>query len=103
MKTVFQITIIAILLNIPFNSKANVVDQLTDALNTGSSITYGGSYGGGHTHNWWCWWYGCSYDDDGGGNDVPLDGGLSFLAIAGAGLGIKKYKDSRKKNKQPDK
>lgn len=99
MKTFIKIAIAAILFNVPLSSKASVIDQLTDALNTGSSITYG--YGG-HTHTWWCWWYGCNYDD-GGGNDVPLDGGLSFLAIAGAGLGIKKYTDSRKKNKKEDK
>lgn len=38
-------------------------------------------------------------DDDDNGNDIPLDGGLSFLAIAGVGLGIKKVIDHRSKNK----
>lgn len=39
-------------------------------------------------------------DDDDDGNEVPLDGGLSFLALAGAGLGIKKARDNMAKNKQ---
>lgn len=30
-----------------------------------------------------------------GGNNVPLDGGLSLLLVAGAGLGIKKYRSMR--------
>lgn len=30
------------------------------------------------------------------GCDVPLDGGLSFLAAAGVGYGLKKYRDMRK-------
>lgn len=91
--------IAAILFNVPLSSKAGVIDQLTDAFKSSPSVTYG--YGG-HTHNWWCWWYGCNYDD-GGGNDVPIDGGLSFLAIAGAGLGIKKYADSKSKKKNTEK
>ncbi len=37
-------------------------------------------------------------DDDDDGNDIPLDGGLSFLAIAGAGLGIKKVIEHRNKS-----
>ena len=36
-------------------------------------------------------------DDDDDGNDIPLDGGLSFLAIAGAGLGLKKVIEYRNK------
>lgn len=39
-------------------------------------------------------------DDDSNDNDIPLDGGLSFLAVAGAGLGIKKMRDHRSKKKQ---
>lgn len=38
-------------------------------------------------------------DDDDHDNDIPLDGGLSFLAIAGAGLGIKKVRDNMSKKK----
>jgi len=38
-------------------------------------------------------------DDDGCNNDIPLDGGLSFLAAAGMGLGIKTFRDNRAKNK----
>lgn len=102
MKTFIQIMAVALLLNIPISSKAGVIDEFADALNTSNSITYG--YGSGHTHTWWCWWYGCDYDDGcGDGNDVPLDGGLSFLAIAGAGLGIKKYADSKNKKKNTEK
>lgn len=36
----------------------------------------------------------------GGGTDpdgVPIDGGISWLAAAGAAYGIKKFRDSRKK------
>lgn len=36
-------------------------------------------------------------DDD---DDIPLDGGLSFLALAGAGYGIKKIADNKAKNKE---
>lgn len=36
------------------------------------------------------------YNDD-DSNEIPLDGGLSFLAIAGGAYGIKRIRDSRKK------
>lgn len=42
-------------------------------------------------------------DDDDDGNDIPLDGGLSFLAVAGAGLGIKKVVEHRNKKRDPKK
>lgn len=77
----------------------------------GDDDSYGGgddddNYGGGDDDDN----YGGGDDDDdyGGGdddddsNEIPLDGGLSFLAAAGAGLGIKKARDTmakRKKNK----
>lgn len=38
-------------------------------------------------------------NDDDDSNDIPLDGGLSFLALAGVGFGIKKVRDNRMKNK----
>lgn len=44
-----------------------------------------------------------SHDDDDDGNDIPLDGGLSFLAVAGAGLGIKKVVEHRNKKKESNK
>ena len=31
--------------------------------------------------------------------DTPIDGGLTLLLAAGAGYGVKKYRDGRKKNK----
>ena len=34
-----------------------------------------------------------------GGSGVPIDGGLSILLAAGAGLGLKKAWDARKSNK----
>jgi hypothetical protein len=34
-----------------------------------------------------------------GGPQVPIDGGISLLILAGAGYGAKKIYDSRKKNK----
>ncbi len=37
--------------------------------------------------------------DDDDSSEIPLDGGLSFLAVAGAGLGIKKLRDNRAKKK----
>lgn len=40
------------------------------------------------------------YNDDDDSNDIPLDGGLSFLAVAGAGLGIKKIRDARSNRKK---
>lgn len=39
-------------------------------------------------------------NDDDDSSEIPLDGGLSFLAIAGAGLGIKKMRDNRAKKKE---
>lgn len=33
---------------------------------------------------------------DGGGDAVPLDGGLSVLLLGGAAFGIKKLRDSKK-------
>lgn len=30
--------------------------------------------------------------------DIPIDGGLSLLLAAGAGYGIKKYRDAKKKH-----
>ncbi len=38
-------------------------------------------------------------NDDDDSSEIPLDGGLSFLAVAGAGLGIKKLRDNRAKKK----
>ncbi len=35
--------------------------------------------------------------------DTPIDGGLGLLIAAGAVYGIKKYRDSRKKNTDVDK
>lgn len=40
-----------------------------------------------------------SNDDDDDSSEIPLDGGLGFLAAAGAGLGIKKLRDNRAKKK----
>lgn len=39
------------------------------------------------------------YDDD-DSSEIPLDGGLGFLAAAGAGLGIKKLRDNRARRKK---
>ncbi len=33
-------------------------------------------------------------------NDVPLDGGISLLAAAGVGYGMKKVAEKRKKNQE---
>jgi hypothetical protein len=41
------------------------------------------------------------FDDD-VDDDVPLDGGLSVLAVAGAAYGLKKIKDARKKKKEAE-
>jgi hypothetical protein len=32
--------------------------------------------------------------------DTPIDGGLSLLLAAGVGYGVKKYRDSKKKNEE---
>ncbi|MES2458074.1 MAG: hypothetical protein V4594_21125 [Bacteroidota bacterium] len=37
----------------------------------------------------------------GGDPDVPIDGGIAFLLLAGAAYGAKKIKDSRKDKEQP--
>jgi hypothetical protein len=37
-------------------------------------------------------------DLNNGGSDTPIDGGLSLLLAAGVGYGVKKVRDSRKKN-----
>lgn len=44
-----------------------------------------------------------NYNDDDDSSEIPLDGGLSFLAAAGAGLGIKKLRDNRAKKKSESK
>ncbi len=80
----------------------------------GINSTYASDYGGGYDDDNWN-----SYnrgndddddhhnhhgdDDDDNNNDIPLDGGLSFLALAGAGLGIKKVRDGIAKNKKENK
>lgn len=38
-------------------------------------------------------------NDDDDSSEIPLDGGLGFLAAAGAGLGIKKLRDNRARKK----
>lgn len=40
--------------------------------------------------------------DPGDDPDAPIDGGVSLLVAAGVGYGIKKARDSRKKNKTVD-
>lgn len=35
-------------------------------------------------------------NDGGGGCAVPIDGGLSYLAVAGIGYGVKMYMSSKK-------
>lgn len=39
-------------------------------------------------------------DDD--AHEIPLDGGLSLLAVAGAAYGVKRIRDNRKDNKKDD-
>ena len=41
--------------------------------------------------------------DPGGGPDVPIDGGLSLLLAAGAAYGVKKYRNSKKKEEDVEK
>lgn len=53
-----------------------------------------GGYGWGDDDDGWH-----GGDDDDSGNDIPLDGGLSFLAIAGAGYGVKTVVEKRNKKK----
>lgn len=100
--TILSIAVAITTFLIPATAKASTpLDGILDALtNSTPSVTYGGYGGGcsGHTHNFWCWWYGCSCYNN-GGNDIPLDGGLSFLAIAGAGYGVRTVvKRKNKKN-----
>ena len=40
------------------------------------------------------------FGDDVNDSGAPLDGGLSVLAIAGAGYGLKKLKEARKKKSE---
>jgi len=50
--------------------------------------------------NWWDWWMSGGGSNNGGnnsGNTVPLDGGLSLLAIAGIGYGVKRFAKPEKK------
>jgi hypothetical protein len=39
--------------------------------------------------------------NSGGGNGVPIDGGITILLAAGIGLGAKKIYDRKKKKEQP--
>lgn len=44
--------------------------------------------------------YGCDDDwSDDDSNEIPLDGGLGFLAAAGAAYGVKRIRDNKGKNK----
>jgi hypothetical protein len=36
----------------------------------------------------------------GGGTGVPVDGGITILAVAGVGYGVKKIRDARKNKKE---
>jgi len=47
--------------------------------------------------DWWNWGNGGNTGGNTGGNNVPLDGGLSLLAIAGIGYSAKKVAAARKK------
>lgn len=40
------------------------------------------------------------FGDDVNDSGAPLDGGLSVLAVAGAGYGLKKLKEARKKKNE---
>lgn len=55
----------------------------------------GGGYGGG-----WGGWGGGWGGNHGGGTNVPLDGGLSLLFVAGVGYGVKRYAQARKKKSE---
>lgn len=45
------------------------------------------------------WHGGGNWNGGGGGRNVPLDGGLSLLLVAGVGYGIKRYAQSKKADK----
>ena len=44
-----------------------------------------------------------TYAQPGPPDDAPIDGGLSILLAAGAAYGVKKYRNSRKKQQEEDK
>lgn len=77
---------------------------------SGGSYSYGGGSYGGHYHSYRCRHYcskcycrckySCKCSCCCGGNDVPLDGGLGFLAVAGAMYGAKRVRDNRKNKKR---
>jgi len=53
-------------------------------------------------HTYWCNCYcGGTCNCGGGGYAAPLDGGISLLAVAGIGYGIRKY--NKNKTKQSEK
>jgi hypothetical protein len=73
-------------------SKISLLVVLTLALSA-PLVSYATGYGGKGGKG------GPGFDDDVQDydpNDIPLDGGLSILAIAGAAYGAKKLKDNRK-------
>lgn len=87
------------------NSTNDIVEEFLKVINNNKSTSYDDDdnysnnddddYSNNDDDN-----YSSNDDDDNNDNDIPLDGGLSFLAIAGAGLGIKKMRDHRTKKKQ---
>lgn len=50
-----------------------------------------GAFAWGNDHDW---------NNNNCGTDVPLDGGLSFLIVAGAGYGIKRVMEIKEKATQ---
>lgn len=54
-----------------------------------------------HAHTSWCNCYcGGSCNCGGGGYAAPLDGGISLLAVAGIGYGIRKYNKNKAKQSE---
>lgn len=78
-KTILAAMISTSLLCVPAVSKAGIISDILNFLNSQNK-----------DHN------------KGGGNSVPVNGGLVVLMIAGAGLGAKMIYDQNKKGKAAD-
>ena len=85
---------LVIIIALTFSTNMNA----STALSWGSWwANFWGSWGGGHTHKHYrgCGHSGSDGGSQGGGDTIPIDGGLGILLVGAAAFGVKKLRDSK--------